>query len=158
MEIISDDTNREYGFEIAIRTNIGQIFLWILRKWHKKGLDLNLESGLNQINIKRLESIFDYVDDHYNEQISIAEMAQYCNISYSYFSRFFKKMMSTNFSEYVNHIRISKAEFILATSDKSITDIAMAVGFTTTSYFIQQFKLFKNITPKQYRKLFKATF
>lgn len=82
---------KKYGFELAIRTSLGEMFLWILRFWHNKGLDLNISSGLNKNTLDRLESVFDYVDAHYAEPISVNDMAKLCNMSYSYFSRFFKK-------------------------------------------------------------------
>ena len=152
--ILSEDTEKSYGFELAIRTSLGEVFLWILRSWHKKGLDLNLGSGLNQGVINRLETVFNYVDDHYDEPISVTDMAKLCNMSYSYFSRFFKKTMNRNFSDYVNLVRVTKAEHLIATTDKSITDIAFEVGFSTTSYFIDQFKKFKHMTPKKFRGKF----
>ena len=62
--------------------------------------------------------------------------------------------MQRNFSDYVNLIRITKSEYLLSTTDESITDIALSVGFTTASYFIEQFKHFKNMTPKKYRTQF----
>lgn len=152
--ILNEDLERGYGFELAIRTNIGRIFLWILRNWQKKGLDLNLGEGLNQVTIERLQLVFDYVNQHYDQPITIEDMAKLCNMSYSYFSRFFKKTMQRNFSDYVNLIRITKSEHLLSTTDNSITDVALSVGFTTTSYFIEQFKYFKKMTPKKYRTQF----
>lgn len=149
--ILSEDSEKEYGFELAIRTNIGRIFLWILRNWQKKGLDLNLGEGLNQATIERLQLVFDYVNHHYDQPITIEDMANLCGMSYSYFSRFFKKTMQRNFSDYVNLIRITKSEHLLSTTDNNITEIAFAVGFSTTSYFIEQFKYFKKMTPKKYR-------
>lgn len=154
LTIIEEGATKSYGFELAIRTHIGQIFLWILRHWHNMGMDLNISSGLGIENIERLEIIFDYVDKHYDETITIAHMADICNMSYSYFSRFFKKAMNRNFSDYVNLIRISKAEHLLATTDEPITNVALMVGFGTTSYFIEQFKKFKRLTPKKFRQSF----
>lgn len=152
--IIHEDLTKEYGFELSIRTGIGQIFLWILRRWNKMGLDLNLSSGLDHTNIERFEKVLSYIDTHYFEPISINDMSTLVNMSYSYFSRLFKSTMDRNFSDYVNHVRVSKAEYLLVTTDNLITDIALEVGFTTSSYFIEQFKHFKSITPKQYRQLF----
>ena len=62
--------------------------------------------------------------------------------------------MQRNFSEYVNLVRVSKAEHLLCTTDDTITDIALAAGFSTTSYFIQQFQHFKHTTPKKFRNNF----
>lgn len=157
MQILSEYNQKKYGFELAIRTSLGEIFLWILRFWHEKGLDLNIGSGLNHDTIERLESVFDYVDLHYAEPISIDDMAKLCSMSYSYFSRFFKKAMNRNFSDYVNLVRISKAEHMLATSELSVTDIALEVGFSTSSYFIEQFKRLKGMTPKKFRSRFSQT-
>lgn len=151
LQVLEEQTDKRYGFELAIRTALGEIFLWILRSWHEQGLDLNIGSGLNSDSIERLEKVFEYVEEHYNEAISIDDMAKLSNMSYSYFSRFFKSAMNRNFSDYVNLVRVSKAEHILATADTSVTDIAMDVGFSTSSYFIEQFKKVKGITPKQFR-------
>ena len=63
--------------------------------------------------------------------------------------------MGRNFSEYVNLVRVSKAEHMLASSNMPITEVALEVGFTTSSYFIEQFKYFKAITPKQFRIKFR---
>lgn len=156
-DIYHEYNNQHYGYELAIRTSIGEIFLWILRSWHKKGLDLGLGSGLNKDVIERLRLVFDYVDINYSDPISTKEMARLCGMSYSYFSRFFKKTMGKNFSEYVNLVRVSKAEQMLASSNMPITEVALEVGFTTSSYFIEQFKYFKAITPKQFRIKFRHT-
>ncbi len=153
-KILDEGYVQAYGFELAIRTYIGEIFLYILRSWHEKGLDLNINAGLDRDKLERLERIFDYVDAHYEETISVADMAERFNMSYSYFSRYFKNMMNRNFSDYVNLVRVTKAEYLLASTNDSITTIATSVGFSTTSYFIEQFKHFKNITPKKFRQCF----
>jgi len=153
-QIMVEDQEMEYGFELAIRTHIGQLFLWILRRWKALGVNLHLDKGLNYTNIKRLEGVFEYVDRHFMEPITVMQVAKSLSMSYSYFSRFFKKAMNRNFTDYVNHIRISKAEYELATTDKQITDIALEVGFTTSSYFTEQFKHFNGVTPKMYRRKF----
>ena len=86
--------------------------------------------------------------------ITALDVAKHCNLSYSYFSRTFKKIMKQSFTEYLNSYRISKAEYLLSATDKSIVEIADELGFSTPSYFIQQFKAKKNISPKKYRTNF----
>ena len=66
----------------------------------------------------------------------------------------FKKVMNKSFSEYLTDYRITKAEQLLSSTDKSVAEIAEAVGFSSPSYFIHQFKVKKNISPKQYRLKF----
>ncbi len=154
LQIITEHSKKEYGFELAIRNHISQIFLWILRKWHHNNVNLNIDSGLNASTIERLQKTFDYVEQHYAEDIKVEAMAELCNMSYSYFSRFFKSKMQQSFTDYLSFIRVTKASNLLTTSDFSITEIGATVGFSTTSYFISKFKEVKDMTPLQYRKAF----
>ncbi|MBE5040357.1 helix-turn-helix transcriptional regulator [Ructibacterium gallinarum] len=154
-ELLEDYSKQPYCFEFALRTNICRIFLWILRYWNQSGLILHSaieDSGL----LKQFQTVLDYLNKHYDQDITAAEMADFCHMSYSYFSRMFKKVVHRSFREYLNYIRISKSELLLATTNLSITEIAMQTGFSTSSYFIQQFKFYKKISPKQFRKKFIA--
>lgn len=153
-EIYEENKKKGYGYEIAVRTKINEIFLWFLRYWHKKNVNIDLNIAAHEGAAKRLQDVFEYVSKNYGSDISAADMAELCSMSYSYFSRTFKKIMKKSFSEYLTYVRISEAEKLLITSDMNITEIAMQVGFSTTSYFIQQFKNIKLISPKQYRKKF----
>lgn len=150
-EILKEFETKSYGYELAIKNHIGRIFLWILRYFHTTGTDLSINSMTFENQIKLLQPAMDYVLEHYKEDISAWDMAALCNLSYSYFSRTFNKIMKMNFHEYVNHIRIMEAEKLLLSSDMNITEISTAVGFNTTSYFIKIFKIYKNISPKQFK-------
>lgn len=149
--IYREYTDKHYGYELAVRANIFNLFLFILRRWNTQNVDLNINQDVNKDMVKRLQTVFDYVENNYHNDITSLDMAAICNISYSYFSRAFKKIMKKNFKEYLNYIRISKAEKLLSTSELNITEIALSVGFSTSSYFIQQFKQYKGISPKQFK-------
>ncbi|MGB8451611.1 MAG: AraC family transcriptional regulator, partial [Anaerocolumna sp.] len=149
--IIQEYTDKNYGYELAIRANIFNLFLFILRRWNAQNVDLNINRDMNKDMVRRLQIVFDYVENNYQNDITSLGMAAMCNLSYSYFSRAFKKIMKKNFKEYLNFVRISKAEQLLSTSELNITEIALAVGFSTSSYFIQQFKQYKRISPKQFQ-------
>ncbi len=153
-ENLREYTEKKYGYELALRTNIGRIFLWILRYWNDRGINLNLSSGVNENLIKRCQKVIDYVAVNYRYDITAHEMAELCNLSYSYFSRLFKTIMKQSFTDYLNYVRLSAAETLLTTSDLSITEISMMVGFSNTSYFIRRFREAKHISPKQFRKSF----
>lgn len=143
--------DKHYGYELAVRANIFNLFLFILRRWNSQNMDLNINPEVNKDMVKRLQTVFDYVENNYQNDITSLNMAALCNLSYSYFSRAFKKIMKKNFKEYLNYVRISKSEKLLSTSELNITEIALAVGFSTSSYFIQQFKQYKGISPKQFK-------
>ena len=147
--------DKRYGYELAIRANIYNLFLFILRRWNEQNADLNINEQLNKDMVKRIQNVFDYIEDNYQDDITALEMAKRCNLSYSYFSRLFTRIMKRSFREYLNYVRITKAERLLTTADLNITEIALQVGFSTSSYFIQQFKLYKDISPKQYQLRYK---
>lgn len=148
---------KQYGYELAIRANIFNLFLFILRRWNEQNVDLNIDEALNKDMVKRFEMVFDYIEENYHENITALDMAKLCNLSYSYFSRLFTKIMKRNFREYLNYVRITKSERLLTSSDLNITEIAMQVGFSTSGYFIQQFKHYKDISPKQYQLRYKTS-
>lgn len=152
--ILDEFSSRQYGFEFAIRLGIYNISLWILRRCYeinalcfKEGFSLSKEQTL------RFEKLFDFVENHFAEEIDSSSIVDICHINYSYFARQFKLMMGRTFKEYLNFIRISQAERILLTTNLPITEIALAVGYADSSYFIKQFKKEKGISPMQIRKV-----
>lgn len=153
-EILKEDKIEAYGYELAIKNHIGRIFLWILRYFHEMNTDFMHSSLTNITSMERLKTSFEYVLEHFNEEIKATDMAALCNMSSSYFSRTFNKHLGMNFNEYVNYIRITEAEKLLVSTAMNITDISGAVGFSSTSYFIKLFNTYKNISPKQFRKEF----
>ncbi len=151
-DIYNEYNSKQYGFEMAVRTSICRIFLWVLRNWKSKGLSVDLGNIIKEADIKRLQNLFDYLDKHYHEDICTRTAARISCMSYSYFSRQFKKLMGRTFTEYLNYIRVTEAEKLLLTTDMNITQVALSTGFSSSSYFIKQFKHFKNMTPNQLKK------
>jgi AraC-like DNA-binding protein len=151
VEIYDEYVNKNYGFELAVKINIGALFLWFIRKWESEGIKLTIEPIPMQIDLEKLTLLLDYLDLHYNEEISVNDMAKMCNVSYSYFSRFFKKVMQRTFVEYLNYVRITEAKRLLLTTKMNITEVALSVGYSNSSYFIGQFKRYNHQSPKQFK-------
>lgn len=152
-EIVQEESEKKYGYELAVKNHIGRIFLWILRYWNAKEEDVYEENAGDRNLRNQLQPVLQYVSEQYAGDIKAEEMAKLCHMSYSYFSRTFHRIMKMNFREYLNHVRIAAAEQMLVSTTLSITEIGVEVGFTTTSYFIKMFQSYKHITPKQFRKL-----
>jgi AraC-like DNA-binding protein len=74
------------------------------------------------------------------------------NMSYSYFSRYFKSLIGKTFSEYLTYVRITEAEKMLLTTDLNITEVALESGYSNSSYFIAQFRVMKGMSPRQFKK------
>ena len=141
---------RTFGYELAIRLEIQQLFLWIMRRWHEQGIPLSWAPGETAQN---LTPAFDYVWEHYEQNVTVAQMATLCKMSYSYFSRTFHQLTGQNFVRYLTFVRLLHAKTLLATSTLPVTDIALRVGFSSSSYFIKQFRHIEGIPPYRYRNL-----
>ncbi len=144
--------DKNHGFELAVKVHIYKVFLWIMRYYHSNNPDATEINRVSADDLSRLQIIFDYVEKNYQYEIGIEDAAKLCNLSYNYFSKFFKTVTSKNFTDYLAQVRIKAAEKLLTTTKQSITEIAQNVGFSTSSYFISQFKKQNNITPSNYRK------
>ncbi len=92
-----------------------------------------------------------YVNEHFAEDVSAEWMASYLNISYSYFSRTFTRVTCKNFRKYLNLVRVRKAEQLLLSRKRSVTEVSSLVGFNNVSHFIATYKSIKGNTPHKQR-------
>ena len=73
----------------------------------------------------------------------------------SYFSHLFSKETGMNFTDYLEQVRIFKAQILLRDTSDSIASISEQVGYTSQSYFSKAFKKNTGITPNTYRASFR---
>lgn len=144
---ILDEWNRQGpAYELLIRANILKIFTGIFRYWDKQNAFHS-----DSIMTEPIKKALIYITENF-EAATEREVAAYCGLSYNHFSASFKKTVGRSFVDYLSLIRISEAEKLLISTNKSITDIALSCGFSSTSHFISRFKQQKGITPGQLRK------
>ncbi len=98
-------------------------------------------------------SAVEYINAHFNEQLTLEQVAKHVNLSPTYLSRRFKRETSFGFKEYLLEVRMKEASVMLLETDKTITVIANACGFDDSNYFSGVFRKFKGVTPRQYRKM-----
>jgi len=102
---------------------------------------------------ERINHIFNYVKDHFKEQITLEEIADLANMKVPSFCRYFKKITNKTFTQFVNEYRITHSLKLLAEQPLSITEVCFESGFNNFSYFNKTFKEYKK-SPSQYRKEF----
>lgn len=103
---------------------------------------------------ERINHIFNYVKDHFKEQITLDEIAGLANMKVPSFCRYFKKITNKTFTQFVNEYRITHSLKLLAEKPLSITDVCFESGFNNFSYFNKTFKEYIKKSPSQYRKEF----
>lgn len=105
-------------------------------------------------NNKVLLDTAEFINQNYTT-VTLEKAAKNASMSYSYFSRLFKKFFNTSFSKYVSKIRVEKSLSLLSNSSLSITEIALECGFSNLSHYVKCFKAEKGITPNKFRSLVK---
>lgn len=101
-------------------------------------------------NHRIIQDAVHYISANCGEALRLETLAEKYAMSPGYFSKQFKLYVGIGLSEYINIARVSAAEKLLATSCKSITEVAMECGFNDSNYFAAVFKKIKGITPKKY--------
>jgi len=101
----------------------------------------------------RLRPLFDFLEVHYPEPISLSKATDIVRMSKAHFMRSFKQVTGLSFDTYLNHFRIAKAQVLLASTDKPISEVGRDVGFGDQSYFGLVFRRLIQVTPREYRKI-----
>ena len=110
-------------------------------------------SYFNAKNMERILPVLDYVDTHYAEPVSLNQMCKLLNVDKAHFCRIFKKAVNTSFVQYLNFVRVLKAEKLLLSTDKSIAQISEETGFSSPAYFAKTFKLNMSCSPSYYKNI-----
>lgn len=92
-----------------------------------------------------------YIAQHFSQPLTLENVANHVHLNPAYFSTLFKQHAGCSFKAYLNLVRIEEGKRLLSSTDYSIIDIAVAVGYETQSYFSKVFKRMTGLTPKQFR-------
>ncbi len=96
----------------------------------------------------------DYISQNYMNKIVQSEIADSLHISVRYLSKLFARYMGLPMSNYINIFRINKSIVLMDTTDMTLTEIALAIGLSSSQHFSKLFTDVINMTPSNYRKQF----
>lgn len=100
----------------------------------------------------RLERVCKYIDRHYEEPITLNDMAEYVHLSPAYLSKLFNKKMNIGFNQFLNEVRLEHVMLDLVYTDHSMIDIALENGFSSSALLSRAFKKWTGTSPSQYRE------
>jgi two-component system, response regulator YesN len=104
-----------------------------------------------RINSPIVLKVIKLMENRYYENISLEQVAEELKVNPSYLSRVFKKEMTENFIDFLTTVRIKKAKELLKTTELSVHEIAVDVGYINQQYFSKVFKKSTNLTPSEYK-------
>lgn len=100
---------------------------------------------------ERLRRVYAFVDDNYQDKISLDQVAMLCNLEKTAFCRYFKKATGNTFIFFLNQYRISQAKRLLLTG-KNVGEACFECGFESLSYFNRIFKRLNGQNPSDFKK------
>ncbi|GLC89287.1 AraC family transcriptional regulator [Lysinibacillus piscis] len=117
-------------------------------------LKVTMEPSVQVVQQERAKEMLDYIHAHYQEKMTLEQLAAHVFLSRAECSRFFKKVVGVTPFTYLLHYRLHTSMTLLKNSEESITAIASVTGFSTVSYYIEKFKAYTGYSPSAYRKRF----
>lgn len=139
---------KEEGFELEMMSLIYRICFLL------KDLVKAAPETVSYVDAKKLESMhrmIGYVQQQYQQKISLNEIAMAGLVSRSACCQIFKKYLNKSPVEYLTEYRISKSVELILGGKNSMTDIAMLCGFGSSSYFAETFHKVLGCTPTEYK-------
>lgn len=146
---IDEIERRNYGYDMIVQSILSSLLISVIRVFKDRGLNVTAQkSAPGEASI---DSLSEYIDLHSAEPLRVEELAKRCGMSYSYFARTFRRIYGRGCREYIEFVRVCKAEDLLLFTDFDLSYISQETGFSDCSHLIKTFKKWKNETPKQYR-------
>lgn len=142
---------KNYGYDIIVHNKICYLLMHLIRIWRENGFNTD-QAVSRATESDSIHAIIAYIDAHAGEPIKVEELADMCNMSYSYFAKNFKQYYGRSCKEYIEFIRVSKAADMLLFTDFDLSYISQETGFSDSSHLIKTFRKWKGVTPKQFKK------
>lgn len=139
---IQDNEKLSFASSVESRGIILQLLARFFEKATEKQADMD----------DRITKVIRYIQQNIHEEISIQKLAEIACVSTDYFIRLFKTETNTTPLQFVNNMKIEKAQLLLLTSKSPISHLAASLAFYDTSYFNRLFKKATGITPMEYRR------
>lgn len=144
---------RDMAYELDMKS-------WIFAAWgslYKKFVQLQPECKNGVIRERtKLNRMTGYLTEHCNEKLTLAAMAEACQVSTGDFCRFFKKHMEMTPFEYLQKCRIWNSMDAVLDKTASMGEIASGNGFAGASYFSETFRKEMGCSPADYRKWYRG--
>jgi AraC-like DNA-binding protein len=139
--------------EKMIYSRLISILVLICRNRTTENMVYENKSSIQLKYSKIILSIYDYINNHFNENITLDQVADLAGFSKYHFSRIFRQYADTSFYQYLNNRRILQATKLLMGTDMSIMEVSMQCGFSSISSFIRMFKIHKGCTPSEFKEM-----
>ena len=138
-----EQKRKEYGWEKFSEGLICQIMLLLLRADRKQ--------KYNSIYVTNIRKALLYVNNHFQEEIRVADVAEYVGYTPNHFSAVFTRETGLTFQKYLQEMRLGFAKRLLLTTELPVSEICFESGFNTIPNFTLAFKKKYGMSPRNIR-------
>lgn len=144
---VEEETDQRDAFLVSAYPTFAQL---------KQGVRGRLLACMHQLNDTKpmsalIQEAVRYIRHHYAEDISVSDVAMHIGMSESWLTKRFRQECGQSVVGFLLDVRVEKAKELLAQTEMLILEIACAVGFENSGYFISVFRRVVGMTPKAYR-------
>lgn len=110
----------------------------------------NASGGLSGYKLRR---VTEFICEHLDQDLSLAEIAEVADLSQFHFARAFRRTTGMTPQQFITQKRIERAKNLLAEGDLPLVEVSLRAGFKNQSHFTTLFRKFTRLTPKAWREL-----
>lgn len=147
--LMQEYTERLSGYQTMIISLLSQLFTSLSRYY-------TLSQKPDSKEIISIASTIAYMENHYQEELTVEELAMHAGISSRHFRRIFHNIYAISPAKYMSILRIQAATKALQNPELSITEVALLCGYSDSNYFSRKFKQETGKSPMEYRKYFQG--
>lgn len=148
LEIRKEDSEKKLGYKLAVKSDIYELLTYLMRYYVVESISDKEHLKRNR-DLDRLNTVFQYIQKNYTEQLSNQELAKVVHLSESRFCHLFKESMGQSPLNYINEVRLQKAYLLLQQKELNVAEVAAVVGFTDYNNFGRLFKKKYGFSPSE---------
>lgn len=141
----------DIGYRALCRARVTELLVYLCRRYAVESVSTK-DTAQRRRDLERLQPALDYIEQHYADRISVAQLAQILCLSPDRLGHLFRDGVGQAPLQYINEIRLRKAMNLLKTEEYTVTEVAQAVGFFDYNHFGRLFRRRYGCTPNQVRQ------
>lgn len=151
-DCIREMQRRSFGYDTIVCAKLATLITAMTRHWITQGINLDEILLSSKRGNHEFEHITEYIEAHYKDSLQVQDLAQRCEMSYSYFAKLFREKYYQSCKEYIEFIRINKVTDLLLFTKLDLNYISQETGFADCSHLIRTFRKWKGCTPRQWMR------
>ncbi|MDD2969006.1 MAG: AraC family transcriptional regulator [Lachnospiraceae bacterium] len=142
--------DKKYGYELEVKSYFYKLLYILITKYKEK--DIDKERIRQNRQLEKLSHITEFIQEHYQDDITLESVASKFGFSPTYLSRIFQKYAKINYKSYLLDVRVQHGFKELMNTEKSVSEIAENNGFPDSRSFSKAFCKRYGVLPSVYRK------